>query len=59
MLTAMDMDNRELLSLYYGRDVVPAEAKQVAEQIGMLYPDAEIEVLSGGQAHYFYILGAE
>ncbi|MBK8986954.1 MAG: DAK2 domain-containing protein [Chloroflexi bacterium] len=59
MLTAMDMDNRELLSLYYGRDVLPADAQQVAEQIGMLYPDAEIEVLPGGQAHYFYILGAE
>lgn len=59
MLVAMDMDDRELLSLYYGRDVIPDDAQQVAERIGALYPDAEIEVLPGGQAHYFYILGAE
>jgi dihydroxyacetone kinase-like predicted kinase len=59
MLADMDMDERELVSLYYGADVTVEDAQQVADQIEELYPDVEVEVLSGGQAHYFYILGAE
>ncbi len=59
MLAVMAMADRELLSLYYGADVTPQDAEQVAAQIEALYPDVEVEVLSGGQAHYFYILGAE
>jgi len=59
MLTAMDMNERELVSLYYGADVNQQDAQQVADQIEELYPDVEVEVLPGGQAHYFYILGAE
>ncbi len=59
VLVAMKMDERELLSLYYGHDVTEPEANEVVGQIQALYPDAEIEILPGGQAHYFYILGAE
>lgn len=59
ILSDMDMENRELLSLYYGADVTRQDAQQTAAQIEALYPDVEIEVLPGGQAHYFYILGAE
>ncbi len=59
VLGEMEMDNRELLSLYYGQDVSELEAGQVAEKITKLYPDIEIEILSGGQAIYQYILGAE
>jgi hypothetical protein len=59
MLIDMEMDERELVSLYYGADVNEQDAQQVAHQIETLYPDVEVEVLPGGQAHYFYILGAE
>jgi DAK2 domain fusion protein YloV len=59
VLTEMEMADQELLSLYYGQDVTEAEATAVAEQIEALYPDVEVEILPGGQAHYFYILGAE
>ncbi len=59
VLAAMEMEERELVSLYYGQDVTLEESDQVAAQIQTLYPDAEVEVLPGGQAHYFYILGAE
>jgi len=59
VLAEMEMDERELLSLYYGEDVTEADATAVANQIEELYPDVEIEILPGGQAHYFYILGAE
>lgn len=59
VLAAMEMDQRELLSLYYGQDVTIEESDRLAGQIQTLYPNAEVEVLPGGQAHYFYILGAE
>ncbi|WP_420640627.1 DAK2 domain-containing protein [Candidatus Leptofilum sp.] len=59
VLTAMEMEDRELLSLYYGQDISEAEASELAEQIEAQYEDVEIELLPGGQPYYFYILGAE
>jgi DAK2 domain fusion protein YloV len=59
VLEQMEMDEREIVSLYYGKDVSVTEATTVAEQIEQLYPDVELELLDGGQAHYYYILGAE
>lgn len=59
VLEKMEMSERELLSLYYGQDVQEAEAQETASYIHELYPDVEIELLAGGQAHYYYILGAE
>jgi hypothetical protein len=47
------------VTLYYGQDVSESEASAVAEQIEKLYPDIEVELLDGGQAYYYYILGAE
>jgi dihydroxyacetone kinase-like predicted kinase len=55
----MAIADRELLSIYYGQDVDQEAAEKLAQQIEMLFPDLEIEVLFGGQAIYHYILGAE
>ena len=59
MLSAMEMEDREILTLYYGNDVTPQDAQAVATEINELYEDVEIELMPGGQPHYFYILGAE
>ncbi len=59
VLAAMAMEDRELLSLYYGQDISEEEAGELAEQIEAQYEDIEIELLPGGQPYYFYILGAE
>ena len=59
VLEQMEMEEREIVTLYYGQDVSEAEATAVAEQIEEAYPDVEVEVIDGGQAHYYYILGAE
>lgn len=58
-LEAMAIDERELLSVYYGEDVTQAEAEAIVAAIEALYPEIEIELLPGGQPHYLYILGAE
>jgi uncharacterized protein len=59
VLENMDMDGREIVSVYYGADVSEQDAREVVAQIESQYPDVEVELLSGGQPHYFYILGAE
>lgn len=59
VLVGMEMEDCEILSLYYGQDIAAAEAEQTAAQIEARYPDVEVEVLPGGQPHYDYILGAE
>ncbi|MBX3054952.1 MAG: DAK2 domain-containing protein [Anaerolineae bacterium] len=59
VLQKMELDDRELLSLYFGADVTAADAATIAAQIEESYPDIEVEILPGGQPHYYYILGAE
>lgn len=59
VLAAMEMEDRELLSVYYGEDISEDEAGELASQIEEQYEDVEIELLPGGQPYYFYILGAE
>jgi DAK2 domain fusion protein YloV len=59
VLEKLDVADRELVSIYYGRDVTEADAQALAQQIEALYSDLEIEILAGGQAIYHYILGVE
>ncbi|MCO5184759.1 MAG: DAK2 domain-containing protein [Anaerolineae bacterium] len=58
-LTAMEVADREILTIYYGQDVSAEDAESLAADIENLYPDLEVEIHHGGQAHYYYILGAE
>lgn len=59
VLRNLELADREIVTLYYGQDVTRPEAETTAGRIGRLYPGLEVEVVPGGQAHYFYILGAE
>lgn len=59
VLQAMTIAEREILSVYYGADVREEDAREIAAQISARYPDVDVEILPGGQAHYFYIIGAE
>ncbi len=59
VLAAMDIEERELVSIYYGQDATEREAEDLASCVESLYPELEVEILSGGQAIYHYIIGAE
>ncbi len=59
VLAHMEMEDREIVSIYYGVDASAEEAEALEGTITTLYPDVEVEILAGGQAHYFFILGAE
>lgn len=58
-LRRMNIDNYEIVTLYYGEDVTAAQAEQMAKNIKTSYSQLEIEVIDGGQPHYAYILSAE
>jgi hypothetical protein len=58
-LAEMNAGEKEIITIYYGQAVTPEEAQRLAEEIMGLYPDQEVEVVDGGQAHYDYILSAE
>ena len=49
----------ELITLYHGEDVTPAQAEALAERLRQLFPAAEVEVVEGGQQHYSYLVAAE
>lgn len=54
----IDSDS-EILSIYYGSDVTEEEANEIAEKIEGKYPELEIDVYSGGQPIYYFVLSIE
>jgi DAK2 domain fusion protein YloV len=59
MLTHLEMEEREILTLYYGADLSERETSALAARIATTWPDLDIEVLPGGQPHYHLIIGVE
>ena len=59
LLKQMRADEMELITLYYGEDVTHEQAHALVDVLATIYPDHEVELREGGQAHYFYILSAE
>ncbi|HET89479.1 MAG TPA: DAK2 domain-containing protein [Chloroflexi bacterium] len=59
LLRQMDSDDTEIITLYYGQDVTEDDANELAQSLMLDWPDYEIEVVAGGQPHYFYILSVE
>ena len=59
LLEQMGTADREIITLYYGNGVQRAEAEALAQAIRERYPSQEIEIVEGGQPHYFYILSTE
>lgn len=52
-------EDSELVSLYYGEDVSSEDAQAVADAILEENPDIDVEVNSGGQPIYYYLLSVE
>ena len=60
LVGALDLANRELVTIYYGRETVRADAEALASYLQAQAPDlAAVEVQHGGQALYDYIIAAE
>lgn len=52
-------DDSSLVSLYYGAELTEAQAEDLAEILGNELPDIEVEVYSGGQPLYHFIVSVE
>ena len=59
MLEAMVDEDTELISMYYGQDVLAEDAERFAEAVAELYPDADVDLHSGGQPIYYYVVSVE
>lgn len=59
VLGHMGADQFEIITIFYGEDVSPAEADAIGQRVREEYAAQEVEVVSGGQPYYHYILSAE
>ena len=59
MLSQLIDDDSELISVYYGKDVSSEQVDSLTAKIEETYPDLDLEVHSGGQPIYYYIVSVE
>ena len=59
MLAQLVDEESELISLYFGQDVLEEDAENFAKEVEELYPDVDVDVHMGGQPIYYYVLSVE
>ena len=52
-------DGKEYITIYYGADVKEKHAQKAADIFADICPDADVNLLSGGQPVYYYLISAE
>ena len=50
---------KEYITIYYGADVSEKQAKKAADIFADICPDADVNLLCGGQPVYYYLISAE
>ena len=59
MAQKVSEDGKEFITLYYGENITEEQANAAAELFSEICPDAEINVINGGQPVYYYLISAE
>jgi len=52
-------DGKEYITIYYGADVKEKHAQKAADLFTQICPDADVNLLNGGQPVYYYLISAE
>ncbi len=52
-------DGKEYITIYYGADVSERHAQKTADIFAQICPDADVNLLNGGQPVYYYLISAE
>ena len=52
-------DGKEYITIYYGADITEDDAQKAAEIFTSVCPDADVNLLYGGQPVYYYLISAE
>jgi uncharacterized protein len=58
-LNKINLEENEILTIYYGADTTSAEAEKTAVTIREKYPKLQVEIIHGSQPHYNYIISVE
>ena len=58
-ISGMTDEDSEIISVYYGNDVTKKQVESLTETIEEKFPDLEVEVYSGGQPIYYYVMSVE
>ena len=52
-------EGKEYITIYYGADITEKQAQKAADLFADTCPDADVNLLSGGQPVYYYLISAE
>ena len=52
-------EGKEYITIYYGADISERHAQKAADLFAEICPDADVNLLSGGQPVYYYLISAE
>ena len=58
-LKAMVDEESELITIYYGVDIEDETAEKFLERVEEAWPQCEVELHSGGQPIYYYLMSVE
>ena len=50
---------KEYITIYYGADIAEKQAQKTADLFAEICPDADVNLLRGGQPVYYYLISAE
>jgi len=59
LLATMVDEDSSVISIYYGADQEPEQAEELDKLVQEQYPQCEVEIYSGGQPLYYYIVSVE
>lgn len=59
MMEQLVDDHSEIIGIYYGEEVSEEDAAALGDEIAEKYPNTEVEVHSGGQPIYYYVVSVE
>ncbi len=52
-------DGKEFITIYYGEDIQEKHAQKAADLFAEICPDADVNLIRGGQPVYYYLISAE
>ena len=52
-------EGKDYITIYYGADITEKQAQKAADIFSNIYPDADVNLLNGGQPVYYYLISAE
>ena len=52
-------DGKEFITIYYGADIKEKQAQKAADLFAEICPEADVNLINGGQPVYYYLISAE